>query len=594
MLKDDRPVNFYSSEKGNDLPAIEPETLSSGLWDASPGYEFNPKIDIPAMHSWFRDTAHCTPPVTPLFGWHWAKFCSHGLKAACAELSIPACKGWEIRLLNGGIYCSLQIVRDPGEVAEREVKFNLALQPWLDDFDGLWSGYKQELLGIYDKLKKLDVDKVTNLELAHHNYDLMRAYMRMWEIHFLGLYAAFSAWYIFDNITKERFGLKDLEPGFQDMVRGFDNKIYQMDQKMWEFNRLAVAMGITDLFKENEPDVIIAKLPQSVIGQKWYREFISYLQNDDVGGWRMTRFSDLTEPYWLEKPAIPVALVKDNIMRGSDFNLINIRKQLAEKRETAISHFLNQIPPEERDYLGKLLKLSGKVSSYNEEHDLYCELMSQALMRRGYLAIGRRLTQAGTISAPEDIFMLNPEEIDRVIMVPETHDLRWLTGIRRSNWEESCRNNNFPLIFTDRENLDEAIRMDILPSRDAIAIKAIVGESPRPKRELAADLWGVCGCAGEAEGEACVVSTYEELSKVKPGNILVCPGINPAWTPVFGKIKGVITDNGGILCHAAIVGREYGLPTIVNTQKGTSRIKTGQMIRMDATGAIYILRRYRI
>ena len=113
---------------------------------------------------------------------------------------------------------------------------------------------------------------------------------------------------------------------------------------------------------------------------------------------------------------------------------------------------------------------------------------------------------------------------------------------------------------------------------------------PQPKLELKADLWGTCGCSGEVEGTACVVFTYEDLKKVKPGDILVCPGANPAWVPIYGLVGGIITDTGGTLCHAAIISREYGVPTIVNTREGTSKIKSGQQIKMDATsGAVYIL-----
>lgn len=563
---------------------------TNGLRDANIDYQFNADTDIPAIHSWFLDSIHSSPPVTPLFGWLWARFCSHGLKFACSALSVPRCKGWEIRIFNGGIYCSLQIVRDPGEIAERETKFNRALQPWVENFDGLWRGYKKELLDIYSRLKAFDVDSPSNLELSRHHHDLMQAYRRMWEIHFLGLYASFSTWYNFETITKERFGLKDMDPGFQDMMRGFDNKIYQTDRKMWEFKQLAIEMGLAHIFRDNEPEAIIAELQRSVAGQKWLAEFMAYMHNDDVGGWRMTCFSDLTEPYWLEEPAIPVALVRDYITMDSSFDLAGIREKLTVQREAAISHFLDGIPPEEKDYFKKMLNLAGKVSYYNEEHDLYCELMAHAFMRRGYLAIGRKLAQAGTIDVPEDIFMMYPVEIERVIMVPETNDMRRLTRSRRARWEEGCKNNKLPILFTNRENLDEAIKMDILPSRDAIAIKALVGDAPRPKAGLEADLWGTCGGSGKAEGEACVVFTYEDLRKVKSGDILICPSVNPAWTPVFSKIKGVITDSGGTLSHAAIIGREYGLPIIVNTRKGTSQIKSGQRVRMDAAiGAVYIL-----
>ena len=123
-----------------------------------------------------------------------------------------------------------------------------------------------------------------------------------------------------------------------------------------------------------------------------------------------------------------------------------------------------------------------------------------------------------------------------------------------------------------------------------MAIKIVLGELPEVKPELNADLWGLCGCGGEAEGTARVCFVYEDLRNLKAGEILVCPSTNAAWTPVFSLVQGVITDAGGTLCHAAIIGREYGVPTIVNTREGTAKIKSGQRIRINANeGAVFIL-----
>lgn len=589
MLKEQQPVYPDPYQKNGSQFNIDDELPVNGLVGLNSTYELNPESDVPFMHSWFLDAAHCTPPVTPMFGWHWTRFCTHGLKTACVEMSIPACRGWEVRLYNNRIYFSLNIIRDTEEIARREFYFKRALQPWLDDFDGLWTGYKRELLGIYNRLKECDVDRATNAELFRHNIDLMLAYRRMWEIHFLGMYASFSAWYIFENITGKRFGLTDLDPGFQDMMRGFDNQIYEMDKKLFEFKQLALDMGLEKVFRNTGQDTIIRCLQQSEKGRQWYGKFMNFLHHDEVGGWRMTRFSDLTEPYWLEKPAIPLALIKDQIIHHSRFDLQNTREKISRKRETAIARFMDGVAIEERESISGILKLAGKVSFYNEEHDLYCELMAHSLMRRGYLAIGRRLARARTINIPEDVFMLNPEEIGLIIINPEAYDLRQLAGRRKARWTENCRNLNPPTFFTDRGNLAEAIKMDVLPSQDAIAIKAMVGP-PCQVNEPGGDLCGVCGCAGEVIGVARVVFTYEDLNKVEPGDILVCPAANPAWTPVFGKINGVISDNGGVLCHTAIIGREYGLPTIVNTRNGTRRIKSGDRIRLDATrGVVYLL-----
>jgi pyruvate,water dikinase len=559
------------------------------IWDGVPGYDFIEEIDLAEMPSWFQDGTHSIPPVTTMFGYQWARFCGHGLKFACTELSIPTCKGWEVRISNGGIYCALHIVRDRKEIAEREVKFRQALRPWIEDFDGLWAGHKQELLSIYSKLKELDVDNATNLQLYYHNYDLMHAYMRMWEIHFMAMYSSFNTWLLLETMTKERFSIRDQDPEFQDMMRGFNNKVYQMDKKMWEFGQLAIEMNLEGVFKKNNPQSILAKLQKSEKGKEWFKKFMDYMKTDDVGGWRMRRFTDLNEPYWLEDPATPIGLIKNNIMRGINYDLESIRAEITKKRETAIAAFLNRVPPEEKDLFKGLIRLSGKASSYSEEHDLYCELFVHALMRRGYLAMGRRLAEKGTIDTPDDIFMMNPDEIDRVMMVPESHDMRWITRRRRAAWKEAHKNPN-PPVLTNRASIEEAVRLDLLPSGDAIALKIVVGEMPQPKSELKADLWGICGCPGEAEGTARVVIMYEDLKKVQPGDILVCPSTNPSWTPVFGLVGGVITDTGGTLCHAAIIGREYSVPTIVNTQQGTSKIKTGQRVKMDAAnGAIYIL-----
>jgi len=304
----------------------------------------------------------------------------------------------------------------------------------------------------------------------------------------------------------------------------------------------------------------------------------------------MRRMADFTEPYWLEDPATPIGVVKGYVEKGVDYDLEATRAELSARREKAIAEFLSRVPAEEKDVWEGLIRLAGKSSSYSEEHNLYCELMAHALMRRGYLAMGRRLVQKGTMDAPEDIFMLNPEEIDRVMLVPEYHDMRWITKRRKAAWEEEVRTMSNPPMFTDRAGPEEAVGMDLMPSGDSMAIKLVIGELPTVKPELKADLWGVCGSAGETEGIARVCFVYDDLKNIRPGEILVCPSTNSSWTPIFNSISGVITDAGGTLSHAAIIGREYNLPTIINTREGTSKIKTGMRIRINANeGAIFIL-----
>jgi len=93
-----------------------------------------------------------------------------------------------------------------------------------------------------------------------------------------------------------------------------------------------------------------------------------------------------------------------------------------------------------------------------------------------------------------------------------------------------------------------------------------------------------------AEGIARVISSTDEISEVRDGEILVCGSTSPAWAPIFPKIRATVTDVGGVMSHAAIVAREYKLPAVVGTGRATSAIRNGQLIRVDgSTGVVTLL-----
>ena len=97
---------------------------------------------------------------------------------------------------------------------------------------------------------------------------------------------------------------------------------------------------------------------------------------------------------------------------------------------------------------------------------------------------------------------------------------------------------------------------------------------------------------GVAEGLARVLLRVDQLGELEDGEILVAPVTSPSWTPVFHRIAGAVLDTGGIMCHAAIVAREYRLPAVVGTGTGTKRIRSGDRLRVDATtGVVTILER---
>ncbi len=99
---------------------------------------------------------------------------------------------------------------------------------------------------------------------------------------------------------------------------------------------------------------------------------------------------------------------------------------------------------------------------------------------------------------------------------------------------------------------------------------------------------GMCACKGKVEGIAVLAFDSSASLGGIENAILVCPQTDPAYTPLIFKARAVVTDYGGIACHAAIIARELGIPCIVGTSNGTQSIQNGQSITVDATnGVVY-------
>lgn len=94
---------------------------------------------------------------------------------------------------------------------------------------------------------------------------------------------------------------------------------------------------------------------------------------------------------------------------------------------------------------------------------------------------------------------------------------------------------------------------------------------------------------GVAEGIVRVVLD-PTTAALEPGEILVCPGTDPSWTPLFLTAAGLITEVGGMMTHGSVVAREYGIPAVVGVPNATRRLVTGQRVRIDGTtGTIQVL-----
>jgi pyruvate,water dikinase len=100
------------------------------------------------------------------------------------------------------------------------------------------------------------------------------------------------------------------------------------------------------------------------------------------------------------------------------------------------------------------------------------------------------------------------------------------------------------------------------------------------------ELSGLCVSSGAVEAEVVVMRDPSEFASMKRGAILVAPATDPSWTPLFTLASGVIVEVGGMLSHASTIAREYGLPALANVRNATRLLKTGDRVKLDASGGV--------
>lgn len=557
------------------------------MYDCVPGLEFDESLDFQISPAWFLDGTHSVPPWTPMFGWFWINFCRHGMQYGAEKLSLPTVKGWDWRFKDGGGYLCLLLVKTEEERKQREVRFREAIKPFIDDFSGMWHGFRDELLALYEPIKTIDLDKATSTEQLETFEKCIATCRRMWEIHMYLMYGTYTAFVLFENMTRQMFGFDDTHPDFHALTSGFDNMSFQIDKELLELAKKAKAMGLEKVFQANSASEMRKFLETATNGPAFLKDFDAFME--DEAGWRIERMAEVNVPTWAEDPTPAFNMIKMSLEKGIDYSLDEERKKLEITRADTEKRLMEKVPPEARSWFKMILGVAQNSALFSEEHNHYCELMCHSLIRRTLLGMGRRWVKSGAIDSVDDMFFLFPDEIRKVGINPDMFNMRPVVERRRAEWKEWAERGNPPAFMAEGFTLEMAMK-GLVESMDPIALKVVVGSMPVARPELKADLFGVCGSPGSVEGTVRVVWKEAELSKIVKGDIMVAPTTSPSWTPVFSILGGVIVDRGASLSHAAIVGREYGIPVIMNTFEGTKVLKDGMRIRLDANmGAVYIL-----
>lgn len=100
------------------------------------------------------------------------------------------------------------------------------------------------------------------------------------------------------------------------------------------------------------------------------------------------------------------------------------------------------------------------------------------------------------------------------------------------------------------------------------------------------EVHGQCAFAGVVRGRAKIVKLRKDFDKVESGDIIISFNTNPTYVPYLERAAGLVTNEGGMLCHAAIVAREMRIPCVIGTKIATNVFKDGDMVELDAGKAI--------
>jgi pyruvate,water dikinase len=218
-------------------------------------------------------------------------------------------------------------------------------------------------------------------------------------------------------------------------------------------------------------------------------------------------------------------------------------------------------PPAELRELAERVRAAHALKELHSYEIDYPGLQATREVLRGF---GRRLVAEGAFCEVDDVWMLERVELADALVGPLA-PLQPLVARRRDELAEGLRSGPAPFLGDPPE---ESERHSILEKFYGRGRSGLTGTAASP---------------GHADGIARVVTDERDFARIEAGDVLVTTTTTPAWTPLFPSLAALVTETGGILSHAAVVAREYGLPAVVGVERATHVIPDGKRIAVDGS-----------
>jgi pyruvate,water dikinase len=562
---------------------------------------------------WFQDSLHWPEPFYP-FDALQLDFGVVAFNQASSRLFVvPPSLGVEYRVLNGYVYFSDNSVTDETALARRSELFARRGAYYYEHWDELYDRWRSKVETVIHELEALQVPELPEVEdetvvmdgrgwgSSHAlvvAYDrLLESFDLIWQYHFELLNLGYGAYLALYELCRQAV------PAIADqtvakMVSGVDVALWRPDEELKRLARLALDLGVGETVQAaGNEEHLRAALSADAAGARWLADF-------DAAKDPWFHFSYGTglshhHRSWIDDTALPVAMIGSYVARlQAGENISRPRDAVSAERDRVTGEHRARLSPEEQAAFDESLALARTVFPYVESHNFYVEHWYFTVFWNKVREFGALLARGGFLPDTEDVFYLRHDEVRAAL---EELRLLWSSGGAGAARGPS----HWPPIVSERRSIHEAMREwappvalgrvpEAISDPVTIMLWGITTERIEEWCALPGErmgvLAGIAASPGVAEGLARVIVRVDQVGELEDGEILVAPSTAPSWTPVFGRIVAAVSDMGGVMCHAAIVAREYGLPAVVGVTGATRTISTGDRLRVDGTaGTVTIL-----
>jgi pyruvate,water dikinase len=292
---------------------------------------------------------------------------------------------------------------------------------------------------------------------------------------------------------------------------------------------------------------------------------------------------DLGRPRWREEPTHVLQVVQSYVrIDEPDLAPDAVFRRGAAAAEAAIERLAAAMPNPAQAHLTRLLGSRMRALAGLRETPKLTIVRLLGIVRAMMLQSGEELAAAGVLGQADDVFFLHFAELDALAAAENAEG-----ATIRDRWAEAATRNWQALVTTRRQTYDRELLRRQVP-------RVLFSDGVTIYEGLGADsgdgvLSGSPVSPGVVEGIVHVVFDPRG-TQLTPGEILVCPGTDPSWTPLFLAAGGLVMEVGGLMTHGSVVAREYGIPAVVGVHEATSRLHDGQRVQVDGSvGRVVVL-----